>query len=104
MHGRLLLRDGIDDTQATQWGTLARDRQPVVLAAESLQCRLTEPLGAAMAEQDKAVGGPDAWWVIYELKSGDRPRVDARASQQGLPDERAVVAGPGADDENTRAA
>jgi hypothetical protein len=53
-----------------------------------------------MAEQHEAVIGLDPWWIIRELKRRDRPGVDARAPQQELSDERAVVAGPGADDEN----
>jgi hypothetical protein len=53
-----------------------------------------------MAEQHEAVIRLDAWWIVRKLERWNRPGVDARAPQQELSDERAVVAGPGADDEN----
>jgi hypothetical protein len=94
----------MDNAQAAQRGALARDREPVVLAAEPLERRLTEALAAAMAQEHEAVVGLDVRRIVRKLKRGDRPGVDARASEQGLSDERAVEASTGADDENARAA
>jgi hypothetical protein len=73
----------------------------VVLAAESFKGCLTEALAAPMAEQDEAVIGLEARWVVREFKRRNRPCVYAGASQQVLTDERAVVAGPSADEKNT---
>lgn len=73
----------------------------MILAAEPFEGCLTEALAASMAEQDEAIIGLEARWVVREFKRRNRPCVYARASQQVLTDERAVVAGPGADEKNT---
>jgi hypothetical protein len=57
-----------------------------------------------MAQQHQAVVGPEAGWVVGELEGGDGPRVEAGASQQILADEGAMMAGPGADEEEARPA
>jgi hypothetical protein len=53
-----------------------------------------------MAEQNKPVIGLEGRRIVRELECTDRPRFDARTSQQILTDECAVIAGPGPDDEN----
>jgi hypothetical protein len=86
VHGRSLLRDRMDNAKAAHRGALARDCQPAVLAAEPVERSLAEPLASAMAEQHEAVVRLDAWGIVGELEGRDRPGVNARASQQGLPD------------------
>ena len=56
-----------------------------------------------MAQQDEAVVAFEAWWIVGKLEGPDRPGVDACASQQILTDQRAVMAGPGADQKDARA-
>jgi hypothetical protein len=72
----------------------------VVRAVEPVDRCLTEAFGSSMAEQHEAVVGPEAWWIVREFKRRDCPRFDARASQQVLTNECAVVAGPRADNKN----
>jgi hypothetical protein len=55
-----------------------------------------------MAQQHQAVVGFEPGRVVGELEGGDRPRLEASASQQILADQRAVVAGPCADEEEAR--
>jgi hypothetical protein len=75
----------------------------VVLIVEAFERRLTEALAASMAQQQQPVVALDAGWIVDELEGGDRPGLDAGASQQILTDQRAVVTGPGADQKDARA-
>jgi hypothetical protein len=50
-----------------------------------------------MAQQHEAVVRLEGWRIVGELERPDRPCLDARAAQQILADESAVVAGPGPD-------
>jgi hypothetical protein len=72
----------------------------MVMTVEAVERCPTEALAASVAEQHEAVVGREAWWIVGEFKRWDCPRVDARASQQVLTHQGAVVAGPDADDEN----
>jgi hypothetical protein len=53
-----------------------------------------------MGQEHEPVVALEPRWVVDELEGPDRPRLDARASQQILANQRAVVAGSGADEKD----
>jgi hypothetical protein len=75
----------------------------VVLIVEAFERGLAEALRAAMAQQHKAIAGPEGRRIVGELERPDRPRLDAGAAQQILADQRAVVARAGSDQKDARA-
>jgi hypothetical protein len=72
----------------------------MVLVIEGGERRLAEAFGAPMGQEQEPVVALEARWVVNELEGPDRPRLDARALQQILTNQRAVVAGPGADEKD----
>jgi hypothetical protein len=68
-----------------------------VVLVEVLDRRLTEAFGASMAQQNEAVVRLEGRGIVGKLECPDRPCLNARAAQQILADESAVVAGSGSD-------
>ena len=103
VHRRAFLRDGVEDTRAAQRRAFASDGDPMVLAVEPFERRLAEALASSMAQQHQAVVISQIGWIVGEFESPDSPGLDTGASEQILTDQRAVVAGPGADKKDSRA-